>query len=155
MELEEFLADINSEKYIYLEDLHEDDRSLVIELAGTVSSPSTEEELAGLREEFGDKIADILERSNSIDVNEDRRWRLRFDNYTAYTVINESYDNGDRATLESHSPVDVVDDSDWLDYVNKCTFAFQIFDSIKHYQIACLDQIINVASDRKPKIEKL
>lgn len=155
MELEEFIADINSEKYIYLEDLHEDDRSLVIELAGTTSSPSTEDELADLREEFGDKIAGLAEGCNSIEVNEDRRWRLRFDNYTAYAVINESYDNGDRATMQSTSPVDVVDDSDWLDYVNKSTFAFQIFDSIKHYQIACLDQIINVASDRAPKIEKL
>jgi hypothetical protein len=152
MSFEEFLEDVNIEKYIYLDRLDETEDGLVIEIMGTTTSPLNEQDIASTAEEFGEDVAELVKRSSSIDPNEDRRWRLVFENYISYAVINESYDNGDRATRDDNNCVCTADDSDWLDYVKISTFAHQIFDDIKHYQICCLDHIINVAAYAPPAV---
>ena len=152
MTFEKFLEDVNTEKYIYLDRLEETDDGLVIEIMGTTTSPLGEQDIASTAEEFGEDVAELVKRSSSIDPNENRRWRLVFETYISYAVINESYDNGDRATRDDHNCVCTADDSDWLDYVKISTFADQIFDDIKHYQICCLDHIINVAAYAPPAV---
>ena len=152
---EEFLKDINSEKYLYAENIREDDGSLMIELYGTVSGTSDEADLAAIAGEFGEQVAELLKSSAPIEVSENRHWLVRFESYIGYSVINESFDGGDRATFERHESVVTADDSDWLDYLKKSTFAFQIMDGIRHYQIRCLDHIINVAADEPPFIDSI
>ena len=98
-------------------------------------------------------FSDIEKRD--IEVSENRHWVVRFESYIGYSVINESFDGGDRATFERHESVVTADDSDWLDYLKKSTFAFQIMDGIRHYQIRCLDHIINVAADEPPFIDSI
>ncbi|SEK85262.1 hypothetical protein [Ruminococcus albus] len=159
MSFEEFLKDINSEKYLYAENIREDDGSLMIDLYGTVRGTSDETDIAAIAGEFGEQVgeqvAELLKSSAPIDVNENRHWLVRFESYIGYSVINESFDSGDRATFERHEPVVTADDSDWLDYLKKSTFAFQIMDGIRHYQIRCLDHIINVAAGEPPVITKI
>jgi hypothetical protein len=155
MTFEKFLEDVNTEKYIYLDRLEETEDGLVIEIMGTTTSPLDEQDIASTAEEFGEDVAELVKCSSSIDPNEDKRWRLVFENYISYAVINESYDNGDRATRDDHNCVCTADDSDWLDYVKKSTFAFQIINGIRHYQIRCLDHIINVAADEPPFIDSI
>ena len=155
MSFEEFLKDINSEKYLYAENIREDDGSLMIELYGTVRGTSDETDIAAIASEFGEQVAELLKSSAPIDVNENRHWLVRFESYIGYSVINESFDGGDRATFERHESVVTADDSDWLDYLKKSTFAFQIMDGIRHYQIRCLDHIINVAADEPPFIDSI
>ncbi len=155
MSFEEFLEDVNTEKYIYLDRLAETEDGLVIDIMGTTTSPIDEQDIASTAEEFGEDVAELVKKSISIDPNEDRRWRLVFETYISCAVINESYDNGDRGTSDDHNCVCTATDSDWLDYVKISTFAHQIFDDIKHYQICCLDHIINVAADTEPVIKKL
>ena len=152
---EEFLKDINSEKYLYAENIREDDGSLMIELYGTVSGTSDEADLAAIAGEFGEQVAELLKSSAPIEVSENRHWLVRFESYIGYSVINESFDGGDRATFERHESVVTADDSDWLDYLKKSTFAFQIMDGIRHYQIRCLDHIINVAAYEPPFIDSI
>ena len=155
MSFEEFLKDINSEKYLYAENIREDDGSLMIELYGTVRGTSDETDIAAIASEFGEQVAELLKSSAPIEVNENRHWLVRFESYIGYSVINESFDGGDRATFERHESVVTADDSDWLDYLKKSTFAFQIMDGIRHYQIRCLDHIINVAADEPPFIDSI
>lgn len=155
MSFEEFIEDVNREKYLYAENIREEDGSLVIELYGTVTGTSDEEDIAALAGEFGEQVAELLKDSAPIDVNEDRHWTVRFEGYIGYAVINESFDNGDRATLDNNEPVVTADDSDWLDYIKVSTFAHQVREGIKHYQIRCLENIINVASDEQPFIDSI
>lgn len=155
MSFEEFLKDINSEKYLYAENIREDDGSLMIELYGTVRGTSDEADIAAIAGKFGEQVAKLLKSSAPIDVNENRHWLVRFESYIGYSVINESFDGGDRATSKRHESVVTADDSDWLDYLKKSTFAFQIMDGIRHYQIRCLDHIINVAADEPPFIDSI
>ena len=155
MTIEEFLEDANTEKYLYLDRLEETGDGLVIEIMGTTTSPLNEQDLARTADEFGENVAELVKKSCSIDPNEDRRWRIVFESYISCCIINESCDNGDRATIGMTCPVRTVTESDWLDYVKKCTFADQIFDDIKHYQICCLEHIINVAAAYEPAAEKL
>ncbi|EXM41071.1 hypothetical protein RASY3_03710 [Ruminococcus albus SY3] len=150
-----FLEDVNTEKYIYLDKLEETENGLVIDIMGTTASALNEQDIASTAEEFGEDVAELVKNSSSIDPNEHRRWRLVFGNYISYAVINESYDNGDRGTRDDHNCVCTATDSDWLDYVKASTFAHQIFDDIKHYQICCLDHIINVAADEPPFIDSI
>jgi len=57
MSFEEFLKDINSEKYLYAENIREDDGSLMIELYGTVRGTSDETNIAAIAGEFGEQVA--------------------------------------------------------------------------------------------------
>lgn len=159
MSFEEFLKDINSEKYLYAENIREDDGSLMIDLYGTVRGTSDEADITAIAGEFGEQVgeqvAELLKSAAPIDVNENRHWLVRFESYIGYSVINESFDGGDRATFERHESVVTADDSDWLDYLKKSTFAFQIINGIRHYQIRCLDHIINVAADEPPFIDSI
>ena len=155
MSFEEFSEDINSEKYLYAENIREDDGSLMIDLYGSVRGTSDESDIAAIAGELGEQVAELLKSAAPIEVSENRHWVVRFESYIGYSVINESYDGGDRATSERHEPVVTADDSDWLDYLKKSTFAFQVFDGIRHYQIRCLDHIINVAADSPPAVEKI
>ena len=155
MSFEEFLKDINSEKYLYAENIREDDGSLMIELYGTVRGTSDETDIAAIASEFGEQVAELLKSSAPIEVNENRHWLVRFESYIGYSVINESFDGGDRGTRDDHNCVCTATDSDWLDYVKKSTFAFQIINGIRHYQIRCLDHIINVAADEPPFIDNI
>ena len=155
MTFKEFLEDVNTEKYIYLDKLEETENGLVIDIMGTTASALNEQDIASTAEEFGEDVAELVKTSSSIDPNEHRRWRLVFETYISYAVINESYDNGDRGTRDDHNCVCTATDSDWLDYVKKSTFAFQIINGIRHYQIRCLDHIINVAADEPPFIDSI
>lgn len=155
MTFKEFLEDVNTEKYIYLDKLEETENGLVIDIMGTTASALNEQDIASTAEEFGEDVAELVKNSSSIDPNEHRRWRLVFETYISYAVINESYDNGDRGTRDDHNCVCTATDSDWLDYVKKSTFAFQIINGIRHYQIRCLDHIINVAADEPPFIDNI
>ena len=155
MTFKEFLEDVNTEKYIYLDKLEENENGLVIDIMGTTASALNEQDIESTAEEFGEDVAELVKNSSSIDPNEHRRWRLVFETYISYAVINESYDNGDRGTRDDHNCVCTATDSDWLDYVKKSTFAFQIINGIRHYQIRCLDHIINVAADEPPFIDNI
>lgn len=155
MTFKEFLEDVNTEKYIYLDKLEETENGLVIDIMGTTASALNEQDIASTAEEFGEDVAELVKNSSSIDPNEHRRWRLVFETYISYAVINESYDNGDRGTRDDHNCVCTATDSDWLDYVKASTFAFQIINGIRHYQIRCLDHIINVAADEPPFIDSI
>ena len=73
MSFEEFLEDVNTEKYIYLDRLEETEDGLVIEIMGTTTSPLNEQDIASTAEELGEDVAELVKRSSSIDPNEDRR----------------------------------------------------------------------------------
>ena len=55
---------------------------------GTTASALNEQDIASTAEEFGEDVAELVKNSSSIDPNEDRRWRLVFETYISYAVIN-------------------------------------------------------------------
>ncbi len=65
---------------------------------------------------------------------------------------NECYDDGDERTMHLTGKLNVIEDSAFLDYANSVSFAGQIR-SFKHYEIRCLNQIINVASFNEPIVD--
>ncbi|MBP5268646.1 MAG: hypothetical protein J6Z29_08755 [Ruminococcus sp.] len=73
MTFKEFLEDVNTEKYIYLDKLEETENGLVIDIMGTTASALNEQDIASTAEEFGEDVAELLKNSSSIDPNEHRR----------------------------------------------------------------------------------
>ena len=83
------------------------------------------------------------------------KYKVTFDSYICYSVINESFDNlyekeftGNKARIYS--------DSNLLNYIKEDTIAtFDYPGEYKHYSLIAEDHIINVVSTIEPAIEKV
>lgn len=96
-----------------------------------------------------DIVERILGPRSPIMPNEDCvTFTLVFENYLAFSIINESYDNGDGESSsewladKSHKRLATYDKSHFRDYVSTVTFATDDFPGPqRHFEISCLDHI--------------
>ena len=85
-----------------------------------------------------------------------RKYRIVFDNYAAYAVRDESYADSGNEEKFTGNLFRVYSESKFLDYVAGSMIAFEdITGPYKHYGIACLNHIIDVASSHEPSIEMI
>jgi hypothetical protein len=139
---------INEHRYLYLTELSEPEdnvlRLLITE--GRISDEphgANAEGRAGIGSQTRAIIAD--ERSAAYEVV--------FDQYIAYTVLNESYTVWDDDEIFEGQLFRIYSKSKFLAYVSAGTIASADYPGpFKHYGISCLNHIVQVASTVAPLI---
>ena len=82
--------------------------------------------------------------------------QVDFDRYIGYSVLNESF-----ASLDEYNEFDgnafrLFKKSRYLDFIKVATFASDDYPApFKHYEIACLNHVIDVVSVDEPSIKEI
>lgn len=83
-------------------------------------------------------------------------YEIIFGSYIAYAVLNESYASVDESEKFTGRYFRVYSQSRFLDYIRVATFASEDYPGeFTHYEIACLDHVVEVVSVSEPKIRLL
>ena len=139
---------INTEQNIFLTNIFEpEENSLEFELAmGIVGELEKSHKILGV--EIGPSRP-VYHNENS------ELFKVTFDRYIAYSVINESYESLG-GTEYVGEKIRTYTDSNFLDYVKADTFATSEYPGkFKHYAFISFRHIVNVVSTVEPKIEKI
>ena len=90
----------------------------------------------------------------SIDINaQSRQFELSWHCYISYAVRDESYCIWDKGEEWVGSSFRIYSKSKFLDFVGAGTFATAEYPGpFKHYEIVCLDHIIDVVSEEPPTV---
>ncbi|MCB2387447.1 hypothetical protein [Thalassolituus alkanivorans] len=96
----------------------------------------------------------LLSESKPIEVTDDSaHYEIVFDDYIAYAVTNESYDGGIEEKFEGRL-ARIYSESAFLNYIGQGTFATEDYPGpFVHYGFCCLNQIIDVVSERPPTVK--
>jgi hypothetical protein len=82
--------------------------------------------------------------------------QLDFDTYIGYSILNESFTSLDNYEEFTGKAFRMFKKSRYLDYINVGTFASEEYPgSFKHYEIACLNHIVDIVSISKPIIKEI
>ncbi|MGY1411267.1 MULTISPECIES: hypothetical protein [unclassified Luteimonas] len=143
------IEEINSCKNLFLAEISEPEtnslRLLISE--GRVS----------VHEETWDIAGVPLPGVRSIDVTaESKHFELIWSCYISYAIRDESYCSWDKEEDWVGSSFRVYSRSKFLDFVANGTFATSEYPGpFKHYEIVCLDHIIDVASEEAPTVRRI
>jgi hypothetical protein len=84
-----------------------------------------------------------------------QRFKVVFENYIGYAVINESYETLGGECF-SGNRIRIYSDSNFLNYIKLDTFATSDFPgTFKHFAFISQRHIINIASQNEPNINRL
>lgn len=100
----------------------------------------------------------IIRDVHPIEVDEELAiLQLDFNSYVAYSIINESFTVLDDYEIFEGNSFRIFKKSRYLDFINKGTIVNDVFpeEQLVHYEIACLDHIIDVISFDKPIVTKI
>ena len=146
MLLMNIVEQLNSHKYIYLDRLFEVND---LELCILVDEAKVQEDET-LSEGIFSSCAPIATDETC------KKYRIIFRDYVAYSVRNESFTIWDDEEEFTGNLFRVFSRSKFLDYVAASTV--NVEDTVgmyRHFEIACLNQIIDVASSREPQVEEI
>jgi hypothetical protein len=137
---------INAHKYLYLDKLYEEND---LELCVVINEAKVQ----------GDHLqrADNASAYGAIVTDDTcRKYKVTFRDYVAYSVTNESFTVLDDEEQFTGNLFRQFSKSKFLDYVAASTVLVEdIVGAYMHYEIACLNQIIDVATGREPTIEMI
>jgi len=137
---------LNAHKYLYLDKLYEETD---LELCVVINEAKVQ----------GDKLqrADNASAYGAIVTDDTcRKYKVTFRDYVAYSVRNESFTVLDDEERFTGNLFRQFSKSKFLDYVAASTVLVEdIVGAYTHYEIACLNQIIDVATGREPTIETI
>jgi len=143
------IEQINQHRYIYLTEIGEPSvNTLRIEIeeatvdggAGAVN-PGTDGANYG-RPIISDETCNLYE--------------VMFESYVAYAVLNECYASGDESEEFTGRHFRVYSKSNFLDYIRAATLASEDYPGkFTHYEINCLDHVVEIISVDEPKIRIL
>ncbi|AND43034.1 MULTISPECIES: hypothetical protein [Cytobacillus] len=100
----------------------------------------------------------IIRDTHPIEVDEELPIiQLDFDSYVSYSIINESFTVLDDYEIFEGESFRIFKKSRYLDFINKGTIANDVFpeEQLVHYEIACLDHIIDVISFDEPIVTEI
>nr|WP_320000038.1 hypothetical protein [uncultured Draconibacterium sp.] len=139
---------INTEPNVFLTKIFEpEENSLEFELAMGLISEQIENLIIN--------AAEIGHVRRIYHDNESEVFKVTFDNYIAYSVINESYENLG-GTKYIGEKIRIYSKSNFLDYIKLDTFATNDYPGeFKHYAFISQRHIVNIVSTTEPKIEKI
>jgi hypothetical protein len=149
---------IQSCAYLYLHAIDEPEvnQLRVVILEGRVGEPLGEKELAA---EKDPTLRSILEGARRIDHFEDcRAFELFWESYIGYSVVNESYSNGEPETSKGTAAKKLVEysESQYLEYLSRASFATADYPGpYRHWALYCSDHTIDVASQVDPVIREV
>jgi len=133
--------DINSAKYLYLDKIvEENDLELHIYIHEAVSDSEVIESVEG------------ISGCSAIVTDEScERYRYVFENYVCYSVRNESFTAKDDEEEFEGGLFRIFSKSKFLDYVQSSCIGLDVLaPKMKHYEIACLNHIIDIATEYEP-----
>jgi hypothetical protein len=140
------IEQIDREEWIYFREISEPDINVLrIVIEGAKTSIETYDIDLG-----GAKIADVhpIVSDETCD-----KYEIIFGSYIAYAVLNESYASVDEGQESTGKYFRVYSKSRFLDYVGAASFASEDYPgNSTHYEIACLDHIVEVVSVDEPEI---
>ena len=85
--------------------------------------------------------------------SDSKRFKIIFDNYISYSVINESYSDFDEKDVSEGRLVRKFSTSPFINYIKETTHAYQLYkDTLVHYQFVCLRHLIDVITLGEPEI---
>jgi len=85
-----------------------------------------------------------------------RVFEIHWDNYVAYSVVNESYDRVDDSEESEGRLLRTYSKSHFLEYVQRATFADDHYPGpSRHVAVVCAHHIVNVISVSEPRISLL
>jgi hypothetical protein len=88
-----------------------------------------------------------------------RRFELVWESYIAYSIVNESYSNGEPDTSVAVDGLRLFVEysrSQYLDYLSKVSFASADYPGpYRHWAIYCQDHTIDIASQAEPVIREI
>lgn len=150
-----FIDEINQYKYIFLVSLQDNnDSQLHIQISISNVRPSTQEDNQDLINKIP-KIKSIISNSNIIEMDKSTIYDIYFQGYFSYNIRYESrilYEDYEISNLVFR----VYEKSKFLDYFIPNTILFDDEnDKIKHYQICCEWQVIDIISNEPPTITKI
>ncbi len=145
----DFIDQINTHKYLYLDKLVErNDLELEVWINEARVSQS-ERDILQNASAYGAIVTDEF----------CKRYKILFDNYIAFSVVNESFENPSDDQEFIGNLFRTYSKSGFLDYVLTSVtvgHAEEVFDSeIQHFEVNCLNHIINIATCKLPLIEEL
>ncbi|WP_417657717.1 hypothetical protein [Pseudidiomarina aestuarii] len=146
---------MNQHKYLDLIEIHEtykDCLRIVLAEAGVSDvAPQMSSD-----EEPNEALRKLLNESKRIEIADNSaRYEIVFDDYIAYAVTNESYAGGIEGSFEGRL-ARVYSESAFLNYISQATLASADYPrSFAHYGFCCLNQIIDVVSERPPTVRLL
>ena len=100
----------------------------------------------------------IIRDTHPIEVDEELPIvQLDFDSYISYSIINESFTVLDDYEIFEGNSFRIFKKLRYLDFINKGTIVNDVFPEEQpvHYEIACLDHIIDVISFDEPIITEI
>ena len=84
------------------------------------------------------------------------KYKIYFDYYIAYSVVNESYCYNNGNEIFEGENIRIYSKSNFLEYIKNDTCASEDYPGeFKHYAFISLNHIINVAAQEEPKITKI
>jgi hypothetical protein len=143
------IEQINQHRYIYLTNIGEPDVNvlrIVIE----------EAKVSGETKDIDLGTAKLTDVHPIISDETCSAYEIVFGSYVAYAVLNESYASVDEYEKYTGRYFRVYSKSHFIDYVRAATFATEDYPGkFTHYEIACLDHIVEVVSVDEPEIKIL
>ncbi|QQZ08496.1 hypothetical protein [Heyndrickxia vini] len=99
---------------------------------------------------------DVVIEANPIEVDSELPIiELEFSSYVSYSVINESFAPFQDYEVYEGSLFRIYSKSRYLDFIKLRTFAVDIFPDLVHYQIPCLNHIIDIISNEVPIVTEI
>ena len=148
--LAELFAELNACKYLFLRELNEpkiNSLRLVVE-EGKAAPDSTPFQIGTV----------VIPGAHSVQTGQHTSlFEIAWDQYIAYSVMNEMYVVGDKSEeFELGNLVRVYSESKFLDYVRHATCTHEKKPGLsEHIEVICEWHIIDVISTTVPKVKKL
>ena len=141
------MKEIESAKYFFITGINEpENNSLEFELICGIVSEKEEDVFVGNKN---------LGPARPILMNEDYKYKIKFDSYIGYSVLDESYAEQLGDNFTGHNPR-IYSSSNFLDYIKTDTFATKDYPGeFKHYAFLSENHVLNIASESEPEIEKV
>jgi hypothetical protein len=148
---------IRSCDYLYLGSLEEPrvNELRIVVLEARSGEPLSEADLAS---ESDPALRSILTGGRRIGhLGAYRRFEISWSNYIAYSVVNESFSNGEPKSSKGVGKGLVeYSESQYLEYLSNATFATADFPGpYRHWAIYCLDHTIDIASQVEPVVREV
>ena len=143
------IEQIDQQEYIYLREIGEPDANVLrIVIEGARTSNETDDLDLGEA-----KMSEYLPIVSDETCD---RFEVVFRSYIAYAVLNESYASVDGSEQYTGKYFRVYSKSHFLDYLRLASFATDDYPGRSaHYEVACLDHIVEVVSVDEPEINLL
>ncbi|WP_342543774.1 hypothetical protein MHH33_12750 [Paenisporosarcina sp. FSL H8-0542] len=138
---------MKSKGYIYLNNLSEPEENSLCILIDRCKIGNKSEDI-----DLGERLTEAY---YPIEVDDGLpAIHLEFESYVSYSVINESFTVMDDYEVFQGEIFKIYTKSRYLDFIKAGTIAEDIFpeDKFVHYQVPCLNHIIDIISYEEPKI---